>query len=90
MTETTENQTEPRVSQRLLYWLGVISSAVCVSLIFASNTQIAWRYEHTNIPASWAAGLIAIFAFLAAEYSGSRSESRVTTELSLETLQQEI
>jgi hypothetical protein len=86
----TENQTSPRLSQSLLYWLGVVGSAVCICLIFAGDTHMVWRYEYTNVPASWAAGLIAIFAFLGAEYSGSGSESRATTELPLETLQQEI
>jgi hypothetical protein len=90
MTQMTENQTTPRLSQNLLYWLGVLASAVCIALIFAGNTQIAWRYEHANFPASWAAGLIAILALLGAEYFESESESPVTAELSLETLQQEI
>lgn len=90
MRKTTESQISPRLSQNLLYWLGVLASAVCISLIFASNTQLVSRYEHTNVPASWAAGLIAILAFAGAEYFGSRSESRVASELSLETLQEEI
>jgi hypothetical protein len=86
----TDNQTSPRLSQTLLYWLGVLASAVCIVLIFAGNAQIAWRYEHTSVPASWAAGLIAIVSLLGAEYFGSRSESSVATELSLEALEQEI
>lgn len=51
-----------------LYWMGIVMSALCVALTCARNTELVLRFEHTGFPLSWAAGLMAIVAFLAAEY----------------------
>ena len=85
-----ENHMPTRPGQNLLYWIGVAAAAVCMLLIFTGNTEIAWRLEHANLPASWTAGLIAIVAFLGAEYYGSRPGNRAAAELYPETLQQEL
>jgi|HubBroStandDraft_5_1064220.scaffolds.fasta_scaffold1853177_1 hypothetical protein len=86
----SDNQTSSRPSENLFYWLGVIAATVCLVLAFMGNTEIGWRFEHLDVPASWAAGLIAILAFLGAEYFGSRAEKSATTELSLDPLQQKL
>jgi hypothetical protein len=50
------------------YWLGIALSVACISLVLIRNTELLWRFEHADFPLSWAAGMIAILAFLAAEY----------------------
>ena len=50
------------------YWIGVVSSGLCVALALARNTDLAARFDHSNFPLAWAAGVIAILAFLAWEY----------------------
>jgi hypothetical protein len=50
------------------YWIGIILTIACVALICARNTDWGWAFEHARFPLSWAAGLIAIVAFLASEY----------------------
>jgi hypothetical protein len=50
------------------YWLGMALSVACISLVLARNTELLWRFEHADFPLAWASGLIAILAFLAAEY----------------------
>ena len=52
----------------MFYWLGIALSVACISLVLVRNTELVWRFEHAGFPLSWAAGLIAILAFLAAEY----------------------
>jgi hypothetical protein len=86
----SDNQTSSRPSENLFYWLGVIAATVCLALAFTGNTEIGWRFEHTDAPVSWIAGLIAIFAFLGAEYLGSRAEQPETAEFSLEPLQEKL
>jgi len=54
----SDNQTSSRPSENLFYWLGVIAATVCLVLAFMGNTEIGWRFEHLDVPASWAAGLI--------------------------------
>jgi len=50
------------------YWLGTATSVLCISLAWARNTGLVWRFEHTGFPLSWAIGVIAILAFVASEY----------------------
>jgi len=52
----------------MFYWLGVTMSILCVVLVSARNTALIGRFDHSSVPAAWAAGLIAIGAFLASEY----------------------
>ena len=57
--------------QQRSYWTGVVAVLACIFLILAGNTDFAWRLEHTQLPLSWIAGIVAIVAFLVAEYCGS-------------------
>ncbi len=50
------------------YWIGIAMSVLCVAAASARNTELVGRFEHGSFPLSWAAGLIAIVAFLASEY----------------------
>jgi len=50
------------------YWIGVIMTVLCVGLACARNTQWVLNLEPAHFPLCWAAGLIAILAFLASEY----------------------
>ena len=50
------------------YWIGVIMTVLCVGLACARNTQWVSNLQPAHFPLSWAAGLIAILAFLASEY----------------------
>jgi hypothetical protein len=50
------------------YWIGVTMSVLCFALAWARNTELISRFSLANFPLPWAAGLIAIVAFLVAEY----------------------
>jgi hypothetical protein len=50
------------------YWIGIAMSVLCVVLAGARNTELIGRFEHSSFPLSWAAGVIAILAFVASEY----------------------
>jgi hypothetical protein len=50
------------------YWIGITMSILCVVLVSARNTALVARFDHESFPVGWAAGLIAIAAFLAFEY----------------------
>ena len=50
------------------YWIGMIMALLCVGLACSRNTELLWRLQPEGLPLCWAAGLIAILAFLAAEY----------------------
>jgi hypothetical protein len=65
--------TDPKLAaqQKLtdaFYWMGIATSVLCVVLVSARNTALVGRFDHASFPAAWAAGLIAIVAFLASEY----------------------
>jgi len=70
-----------------LYWIGITMSVLCVALTCARNTKALVRFEHTGFPWSWAAGLIAILAFVIWEYCSPaplvrrRSARSVATEV---------
>jgi L-asparagine transporter-like permease len=49
-------------------WIGITMSVLCVALAAAGNTALAGRFNPAGFPVSWAAGLMAIAAFLAWEY----------------------
>jgi MFS family permease len=49
------------------YWIGIVMSLACFAAVLAGNTEVLWRFEHTGFPMSWAFGVIAVLAFLAAE-----------------------
>jgi hypothetical protein len=50
------------------YWIGITMSVLCIALSWARNTELLGRFEQADFPLSWAAGVIAIVAFLASEY----------------------
>jgi hypothetical protein len=50
------------------YWIGLAMSVLCVGLAWARNTELVGQFERVDFPLSWAAGAVAILAFLAAEY----------------------
>ena len=49
------------------YWVGVVLTLACFTVVLASNTDFFWSFEHRSFPLSWALGAGAILAFLAAE-----------------------
>jgi hypothetical protein len=49
------------------YWIGVTTALACLVLVFAGNTEFAWRFEHSGFPLSWALAGSAVLAFLAFE-----------------------
>jgi hypothetical protein len=53
--------------------IGLALTLALVGLVLAGNTQLVRPFEHTGFPLSWALGIAAIFAFLAAELSDSGS-----------------
>jgi hypothetical protein len=50
------------------YWIGIIMTIACLAVVFASNTDPIYRFEHSRFPLSWVAAGIAILSFLAAEF----------------------
>jgi hypothetical protein len=50
-----------------LYWIGIVMTLGCVAFVLAGNTEVLWRFEHAGFPMSWAFGVIAVLAFVAAE-----------------------
>jgi hypothetical protein len=62
------------------YWTGVAMTLACFALILAGNTELAWRFEHTAFPLSWALAGVAILAFLAGELCHSAASVPTETE----------
>lgn len=53
---------------RGFFWTGVAMTAACLTLVFAHNTQIVTKLEHsTAFPLSWAFAAAAFFQFVMAE-----------------------
>lgn len=74
------------VPASIFYWIGIVLSIGCLSLVFTGNTETIWRFEHIGIPLSWVAGACAILAFLAFEHleSGAPAEPAAFLEFSVE------
>ena len=73
LMEENQMSTDPRIALRQtwtdrFYWIGMAMSVLCVALAWARNTALMGRFEHPAFPLSWAAGVIAIVAFLASEH----------------------
>jgi hypothetical protein len=49
------------------YWIGATMTLACLAFVIAGNTEFLGRFEHRGFPLSWAFGVAAILAFLAAE-----------------------
>ncbi len=62
------------------YWIGVTMTLACVAFVMAGNTELAGRFEHRGFPLSWAFGIVAVLAFLAAEACHTASSRRTGTE----------
>jgi hypothetical protein len=60
------------------FWTGVLMTLACLALVFAGNTQIGYRLEHTGFPLSWAFAGLAVLQFVAVEicHLGSRRDGR--------------
>jgi hypothetical protein len=70
----------------VFYWIGATMTLACVAFVMAGNTELAWRFEHRGFPLSWAFGVAAILAFLAAEachtvFFGAHGTKERTAEL---------
>jgi hypothetical protein len=64
-----------------LYWIGVAMTLACLAFVFAGNMELFWRFEHEGFPMSWAFGISAVLAFLAAEVCPQpQSATRVSEE----------
>jgi hypothetical protein len=72
------------------YWIGVASSLACFFLVLARNTEFGWRFEHSSVPLSWLAGVVAILAFLAAEFFDRDEVAIAEPNLPQEALQPEL
>ena len=49
------------------YWIGVTMALACFAFVMAGNTELIGRFEHRGLPLSWAFGVAAVLAFVAAE-----------------------
>jgi hypothetical protein len=60
------------------FWTGVLMTLACLALVFAGNTSLGYRLEHTGFPLSWAFAGVAILEFVAVEvcHLGSRANGR--------------
>ncbi len=59
------------------YWIGVIMALACFALVVAHGTELVGRLERRGFQLSWAFGVAAAIAFLAAE-AGHTVFSRTT------------
>jgi len=65
------------------YWIGVAMALACFAFAWAGNTDLAWRFEYSGFPLSWAFAGAAIVAFLAFEFCDGRpSPARAAEERS--------
>ena len=62
------------------YWIGVTMTLACMAFIMAGNTELLGRFEHRGFPLSWAFGVAAVLAFLAAEACDSASDATETED----------
>ncbi len=62
------------------YWIGVTMTLTCFAFVMAGNTELVGRFEHRGFPLSWAFGVVAILAFLAAEACHAPSAGATVTE----------
>ena len=75
------------------YWIGVTMTLACVAFVMAGNTELAGRFEHRGFPLSWAFGVAAVLAFLAAEafYTApsdtAKTEDRISVASELEAVE---
>ena len=63
----TRNWTASAALYRFFYWTGVMLAVVSLSLALARNVAALDSLWSPGIPWSWAAGIVAILGFIAAE-----------------------
>jgi hypothetical protein len=49
------------------YWIGMVMTLACLTLILGGNTEALYRFEHAGFPLSWAFAAGAMLAFMTAE-----------------------
>jgi hypothetical protein len=54
------------------YWAGVALAVAFLALVWAGNTELLWRFEHSGFPVSWVLAGGAVIAFLAFELCDTR------------------
>ena len=64
----------------VFYWIGVTMTLACFAFVMAGNTEFVGRFEHRGFPLSWAFGVAAVLAFLAAEACHSASGATETED----------
>ena len=69
-----------RIWMGAFYWIGVTTTLACIAFVIVGNTELAGRFEHGGFPLSWAFGVAAILAFLAAEACHTASSGATGTE----------
>jgi hypothetical protein len=72
------------------YWIGMAMAAACIVLVLAGNTERLWRFEHAHIPLSCVSGIVAMLAFVMAEYCDSTLGIDTASELSTEAPDREL
>jgi hypothetical protein len=66
----------------VFYWIGVVTTAVCLALVVVANTEWGYRLEHTDWPVSWMMAGIAMVSFLVAETCDAPSDEIADERLS--------
>ena len=69
------------------YWIGMIMALACFAIVFAGNTDLIYRLQHSGFPLSWTLAVIAMLSFLAAEFCHTdlpSSEDEESSELAPE------
>ena len=77
------------VIQRISYWMGIALSVLCLGLVLAGNTRTVSQLEYAKMPLAWLFGILAIVAFMGAEYLELAEPTRPDAELALDVLQTE-
>ena len=62
------------------YWAGLTMTLACFAFVIAGNSELAGRFEHRGLPLSWAFGLAAVLAFMAAEACHTAPSDTAKTE----------
>ena len=64
------------VYRAVFFWTGVLMTIACIALVFAGNTELGYRLEHTGFPLSWAFAAVALLEFVAVELCHQSSLAR--------------
>lgn len=83
------SKAQTAVVHHISYWAGIAGSVACLALILAGNPISVTLRHFVGMPFSWLLGLLAIVAFIGAEYFGA-DEPACTAEFPLELQQAEL